>query len=263
MTPLRRILPPDPSACLCGKSDCDIPFGYCHCGCGERTKLARQRIRNLYAGFPLLYINGHNAIKRPVIECEPPFFLNGSACRWLQASKGYFAIVDADKYEELMQWRWFGHHQKACDKVYLMRHGGTKNGVRSPLVLLHRYLLSAPPDKTVDHINGNSLDNRLSNLRIATMRQQIQNRKKHRRGILPYKGVYLGAHKAGITHYGNHVHLGCYKTVENAAIAYDCAARILFGEFANLNFPERTVYPDWCAPIKEKCLRILLEKTQY
>jgi hypothetical protein len=259
MTPLRRIVPPDPSLCVCGIRECGIPFGYCHCGCGEKCKVARQRMihRNLYAGFPLQYINGHNAKLPPrVDDDQEPFFLDGEPCLWLPASKGYFFIVDAGRYEELMGHRWYAHLEERSGKVYAVRHQQMVGGKRPPQVALHRHVLPPPPNKTVDHKNGNSLDNRQSNLRPATMLQQIQNRRKHKRG-LKYKGVYSSRYKAGITYYGRGLCLGTYSAMENAALAYDCAARILFSEFANLNFPDITDYPDWCDGIKVKCLRAL------
>jgi len=260
MTPLHRILPPDPTLCVCGKRDCGIPFGYCHCRCRNKTPLARQRMpdRNLYAGFPLQYINGHNA-KKPVgiPEYEPPFLLDNEPCRWLPLSKGYFFIVDDDRYEELLQWRWYAHLEPRSGKVYAVRHDGSDNGVRKAQVALHRHLLPPPPGLTIDHKNGNCFDNRVSNLRPATHHQQVQNRRAHRNGKFPYKGVSMTSFKSSIRYHGAEIYLGCRPLIEEAAMAYDCAARLLFKEFACLNFPEITNYPEWCDAIKVKCLRAL------
>jgi len=102
----------------------------------------------------------------------------------------------------------------------------------------------------VDHINGNGLDNRRENLRIATNWQNQGNTPKQRGAYTSkYKGVYLRKDKIHLGWYaciGNaqsevgipRIYLGRYPTEEEAARAYDKRAKELFGEYANLNFPE-------------------------
>lgn len=106
---------------------------------------------------------------------------------------------------------------------------------------LHRVIMNAPPGVEVDHINGDTLDNRRCNLRFATSTQQKCNQRP-RGGTSKYKGV--GWHKrdrkwrAQITYHGKQISLGYFDGELGAAFAYDVAARILFGEFARLNFQE-------------------------
>jgi hypothetical protein len=258
MTSLRRILPPDSTLCVCGIRDCGIPFGLCYCGCSQKTELARQRVpaRNLYCGFPLQYVNGHNARVIPLLEDEPAFFLDGEPCRWLPVSKGYFFVVDAAKYERLMRCAWSAHAEKKTGKVYATRSGPTIEGTRTPQIPLHRELLNAPRGMEVDHKNGNSFDNRLSNLRLATRRQQVHNRRPNRQHL--YKGIHVITKcKAEIRFHGQSLYLGSYADFRDGAIAYDCAARILFGDFAWLNFPDIVNYPVWTSDIRVKCQRAL------
>lgn len=96
---------------------------------------------------------------------------------------------------------------------------------------------SIPADKHIDHINGNGLDNRLENLRLATNSENQLNRlaDKGRK----YKGVYRKGRnfKAEITVNGERIYVGIFKNAEHAAMAYDKAARELHGEYAKLNFP--------------------------
>lgn len=92
----------------------------------------------------------------------------------------------------------------------------------------------------VDHINGDRLDNRRCNLRVATYQQNSMN--QHRTAISSsvYKGVSYrkdtNKFTAYITVNYKKINLGCFRSEQDAALAYDNAARVYFGEFANLNF---------------------------
>ena len=105
---------------------------------------------------------------------------------------------------------------------------------------LHRIIIRAPRNRQVDHINGNSLDNRRENLRLATCQQNSGNRGQIRRSPWPYKGVRQrkpdGPWTAQIGIDYGLVYLGSFKTSEDAARAYDDAASAHYGEFASLNF---------------------------
>jgi hypothetical protein len=112
---------------------------------------------------------------------------------------------------------------------------------RSKKQPIHRLILDAPKGTQVDHINGNGLDNRRCNLRIATHGQNQMNRRKQlKKSTSKYKGVSLnkkdGKWFAEIDYNGIHYHIGSFIDEVDAAKAYDEKARELFGEFARPNF---------------------------
>jgi len=109
---------------------------------------------------------------------------------------------------------------------------------RKPVLYLHRAIMSADWDGDVDHINGDKLDNRRCNLRYVTRAQNNMNMRT-RRGSSRFKGVVW--HKqdrrwwAVIKAEGKQRSLGTYATQEEAAAAYNVAAKRFFGDFARLN----------------------------
>jgi hypothetical protein len=108
----------------------------------------------------------------------------------------------------------------------------------------HTQLLPPPPGYVTDHVNRNSRDNRLSNLRLATRSQNMANKSKSANTASKYFGVTKSrtGWRAQTTVNYKTVNLGYFDTERDAALAYDQAARKLHGGFAHLNFPDITVY---------------------
>lgn len=109
--------------------------------------------------------------------------------------------------------------------------------------LVSHLLLNVGNDVVVDHINGNPFDNRRCNLRIASSVQNHWNYRLSDRNTTGYKGIYrdkrVDKYHARICEHGRRHYLGVYDSAEDAARAYDMAARQYFGEFATLNFPNK------------------------
>lgn len=101
---------------------------------------------------------------------------------------------------------------------------------------MHRFLIGAKGE-FVDHINGDGLDNRKSNLRLCSNAQNVQNTGLTRANTSGYKGIRLrnGRWDSRITCLNKTYHLGVFSTKEEAARAYNAAAIELHGEFARLN----------------------------
>jgi hypothetical protein len=149
-----------------------------------------------------------------------------------------FALIDTADAATVVQWRW----RRLVTPNGVYANGQHQiDGVRED-TYLHILLMQPPPGMTVDHANGNTLDCRRENLRIATRQEQARNRRKRRGSKYPYKGIYQveGSSRwyAKLFADGKNVYLGGHDTPEEAARAYDQGAREYFGEFARLNFPD-------------------------
>lgn len=145
-------------------------------------------------------------------------------------SKGLFTIIDTEDFERLKSeglTKWFA--QKSGKRFYVSRriNGNGKS-------YLHRHLMNAPSGLCIDHINGDSLDNRKANLRVCSHRENSRNKAKEN----GYKGVtkVRKSYSAQIQFNGIHVNLGTFSTPSDAARMYDFAAAIFFGDFAAFNF---------------------------
>lgn len=155
----------------------------------------------------------------------------------LLLSDGSIALIDDDDYQKasLLCWRASSRRTVTYARAYV-RGSGRKNCKR---VYLHRYLLELSPGFDVDHINGNGLDCRRTNMRVATKQQNRMNEGCCRKHSSIYKGVHWHRQtqlwRADIGYNGKTLTLGHFKIERDAAAAYDLAAIRLFGDFARTN----------------------------
>lgn len=156
----------------------------------------------------------------------------------LALSNGGEALIDDADLElvSATEWRRF---TVAGEYHYAATRG------KAPM-LLHRWLMLPPPGFVVDHINGNTLDNRRQNLRVCTHAENMRNKRTASNSQHKYKGVSRSkkrwAAQIGSSRSGKRTFIGLFKTQEEAAAAYDIAAVLRYGEFACLNFPH--VFPE-------------------
>lgn len=98
-------------------------------------------------------------------------------------TKGLSTVVDDDVYEWASKFKWFAG--RYGNYVYAVRNKNTPDGQRQ--IRLHRAIVCPVPGLVVDHINGDTLDNRRENLRSATATENKRNQKARGKGRL--KGV--------------------------------------------------------------------------
>jgi hypothetical protein len=149
----------------------------------------------------------------------------------IKLTKGREAIVDDEDFEELNKYHWC-----VVSTGYAGRFTVTEN--KRKLQYMHRQIMDvSDPNIFIDHINGNGLDNRRCNLRTANRYTNLSNRQiTNKNNTSGYRGVYWhkrhGYWISSIKFYNKQIHLGNFKTPEEAARAFNRKARELFGEYA-------------------------------
>ncbi len=167
---------------------------------------------------------------------------------YIKLTNGEVAIVDDEFHEQLSKMTWAAFPGVNC--IYARSAVYRKLGkwdYQVKNVLMHRLVLQLAGrqlTKRTDHINRNGLDNRLDNLRPCDASQNRCNTGPRKNNKCGYKGVSAkrnGTFAVMIQLHGKQKDIGRYFTAEDAARAYDAAARELHGEFAYQNFPAEQV----------------------
>lgn len=148
----------------------------------------------------------------------------------IELTQGKVAIIDDEDFNLVSKYKWYFDHGYARSSPAFKTR-----------IYMHRLIMVVPVNKVIDHINGNTLDNRKSNLRICSQRENASNVDASRanKRLSKYKGVTIGTNKkkwvASITVNYKSIYLGSFDTEEQAALAYNEAAKEHYGEFAQLN----------------------------
>lgn len=158
----------------------------------------------------------------------------------IQIGGGYLVTVDHNDLSKLLPFHWRGITSHLSRTVYAIRRKRNDEPGRTAIVFLHRFILNAGRKDRVDHLNHDGLDNRRSNLRLATASQNNWNARKRSETSSRFKGVCWDAARgkwmAQIKAPGAQRHLGRFASEVDAALAYDAAAIKHCGGFALTNF---------------------------
>lgn len=152
---------------------------------------------------------------------------------FLSLSRGLFATVDSTVSEDIWGVKWSAY-EKRPGRIYAFR---SVNGTHEKLH--HAVLGTRQEDTEIDHINGDTLDTRRQNLRCCKHSQNGRNLAKWSSPTSSkYKGVSRrpdGSWRAYIVFEGKQKHLGLFENETDAALAYNTAAKKMFGEFYRFN----------------------------
>lgn len=147
--------------------------------------------------------------------------------------RGVAIIVDDEDFAALPPNGWYlkdGYAQRS------KRIGPRKEG-KKIIIPMHRMImgLEAGDPRQVDHVNGDTLDNRRANLRICSKDENCRNRRVHSNNRLGIKGVSAHGDKfrSEIQINKRRIYLGLHDTAELANEFYALAAEMLHGEFAS------------------------------
>lgn len=169
----------------------------------------------------------------------------------LHIKENYYTYIDDEDYDlikELLsedraspdKWQLTYNTKDAKRVYYASKTIGGRNGKKWRLHRLVMHLRGIDIEgKEIDHKDGDGLNNRFSNLRIATSSQNKTSRPVRSDSKSGFKGVEFQKKNnnwcAYIVYDGKKRHLGVYKTPEDAALAYNRAAIEQWGEYAWTN----------------------------
>ena len=159
----------------------------------------------------------------------------------IKLTKGQFAKVDDEDFEFLSKHKWCADFAPRRNIYYALTWIKRPNSIKTTTLRMHRMIMNPPKGMVVDHINGDTLDNRKSNLRICTVQQNVFNSKIQKRNKTGMKGVRFVEREGRKPKYIAYItnskrkpiqkYIGFFDTFEEAKNAYLAEAKKVHGEF--------------------------------
>lgn len=151
---------------------------------------------------------------------------------------GYDVEIDKNDYKRVCSKSWSILKNHGKDRqIYIRTNISVGNG-KYKSEMLHRFIMNATKGQIIDHINGNTLDNRKCNLRFVDRYQNARNSKTGNRNKTGYKGVswseFHQKYRTYIFVNGKNIHLGLFDDPELAYKAYCNANRKYYGKYGRV-----------------------------
>lgn len=169
---------------------------------------------------------------------RPTYWENPDGSVSAHLTKGYVVTVDAADVHWLTNFLWCADDKSRAgkSKVYAINKAG----------YLHRKMMAAPVGLTIDHIDGDGLNNRRANLRLCSRTENNRNSRKARgrngqptssrfKGVTRFRDRWEASIKSRVSGHFVKTYLGLFDHEEDAALAYNVAAKERFGNFAKVN----------------------------
>lgn len=115
-----------------------------------------------------------------------PYYCNVRNSWVVPLTMGLETLIDEEDLPLVEPFMWQASKVASTNKrdyIYAASYFGRKS-IKQPLVYLHRFLMNPKRGQVIDHLNGDTLDNRKSNLRVCTQRENMCNQMFHRSGKL-------------------------------------------------------------------------------
>lgn len=147
----------------------------------------------------------------------------------------FIVLYDDEDHGKILKHTW--GISKYGNNFYAKTMIGEKN--KQKILYLHRFILNAKYGDIIDHKDNNTLNNKKSNIRFCSHQNNMMNRKPEKNSSSKFKGIYYNKN-SNLWHsqiYKNFkkIHLGYFENEIDAALAYNGAAKYLFGKYAYLN----------------------------
>ena len=191
------------------KGESGESYWLCKCDCGSVTVKGGHSLRR-----------GHTTTCGEKSHNRNEYLVDGDIAYCVLTNSASKCGIDANDIDKIKEYSW---HE---DGGYAKAHTGGNAHLK-----MHRVIMDAPKGMFVDHINHNCLDNRKSNLRVVTPRQNSMNRKpkSEHHGVTWHKQI--NKWRAQISVDGKKTGLGCYADIEDAIEARKNAEIKYYGEY--------------------------------
>lgn len=188
----------------------------CLCDCGNECIVEHGNLKSNH-------VKSCGCLKNNIVKRKSNVYYVLNNITYVKFSdKNEYFIIDTEDIDMVNKYYWYKN-----DSGYIIS-GNQK-------VRLARLIMSCPKDKIVDHINGNPLDNRKYNLRVATKRENAFNKSMRNDNTSGYIGVHYSSQRnkwiAQIQIDGKNKYLGIFESIEDAIKARQDAEIKYFGEF--------------------------------